>query len=63
MTKGLPPKALVKTWVFILVSNHEDLQGKKSNALLGIEMYFGSIELAKIYVEHGLVPQLQTEMV
>ncbi|WP_159820284.1 hypothetical protein [Colwellia sp. 20A7] len=49
--KGYPPVVLVDTWLFIATNQHTELIHSKSHALNAIDIYFGSIELAYLYIE------------
>jgi hypothetical protein len=49
--KGYPPVALVDAWLFIATNKHPQLSHSKSHARNAINTYFGSIELAFLYVE------------
>jgi hypothetical protein len=49
--KGYPPIILVDTWLFIATNKHTELTHSKSHAINAINIYFGSIELASLYIE------------
>jgi len=43
--------ALVKTWLFYLETTDEKLEKSKEIAARNIEQHFGSVDMAKLYVE------------
>jgi len=43
--------ALVKTWLFYLETTDEKLEKSKEIAIRNIEKHFGSVDMAKLYVE------------
>lgn len=43
--------ALVKTWLFYLEATDEKLAKSKEIATKNIEKHFGSVDMAKLYVE------------
>lgn len=49
--KQLPPHMLVKTWLYIIYSNEEDMDSQKFKLRKAIKEFFGSMDLAKLYVE------------
>ena len=50
---GYPPPVLVKTWLFVATSRDFDLNQVKFPIHKAIQDYFGSIELAQLYVDQA----------
>lgn len=49
--KQLPPHMLVKTWIYIIYSDEEEIDSQKFKLRNEIKDIFGSMALAKLYVE------------
>ena len=50
--KKLPPPILVETWLFIVInSKYHELDEVQLSVRHTIKHYFGSMELAQLYVE------------
>jgi hypothetical protein len=49
--KQLPPQMLVKTWIYIIDSNEAEMDSQKFKLRNEIKEAFGSMELARLYVE------------
>lgn len=48
---NVPPVALVQTWLFLLSDDSLELKNARLRADYFIEINFGSVEIAKIYIE------------
>jgi len=51
--KGFPPPILVDTWLHLATNNNPDLAHIKLPIRRALKKKFGSIELARIYVEES----------
>ena len=51
MMKGFPPPVLVDTWLHIINSKENNIAHQEFELRRKIKEYFGSIELAQLYVE------------
>jgi len=49
--KQLPPPMLVKTWLYIIYTDEEDMDSQKFKLRKLIKELFGTIELAQLYIE------------
>lgn len=49
--KQLPPHMLVKTWIYIIDSNEAEMDIQKFKLRNEIKEAFGSMELARLYIE------------
>lgn len=49
--KGFPPPVLVETWLHIIKSKAKNVARQQLESSRKINKYFGSIELAQLYVE------------
>lgn len=49
--KQLPPHMLVKTWIYIIDANEAEMDSQKFKLRNEIKEAFGSMELARLYVE------------
>lgn len=49
-----PPIVLVETWLFIETSTHPSFEQQKKHARYFINMYFGCISVAEMYIEEQL---------
>ena len=47
----LPPHMLVKTWIYIIYADEVEMDSQKFKLRNEIKEIFGSMELAKLYVE------------
>ncbi|MCW8865535.1 MAG: hypothetical protein OQK09_01530 [Colwellia sp.] len=56
---GYPPVALVETWLFLATNQSPELEHVKLPLRRVIKDYFGSNELAKLYVEQFKVEQAE----
>lgn len=48
-----PPPILVETWLHILNSKGKSVSRKKNQIKKKVKEHFGSIELAKLYIEQS----------
>ncbi len=48
---GFPPPILVETWIYLATSHKPELAHVKMPTHSAIKEYFGSIELAYLYIE------------
>jgi len=50
--KKYPPVVLVETWLFLALNrNHYEIEEKQLDARRSIKEYFGSMELAQLYID------------
>ncbi len=49
--KQLPSYMLVKTWLFIIYYNNDEMNSQKIKLRKAIYNWFGSIELAQFYID------------
>jgi hypothetical protein len=54
MMKGFPPPKLVETWLLLANSNEPEQQEIKRHNNHKIHRYFGSMELAELYIEQSI---------
>ena len=48
---GFPPPILVETWLHLATNNNPELEHMKLPLRRAIKEFFGSMELAQLYVE------------
>jgi hypothetical protein len=51
--KGYPPPVIVETWLHLIYCKEENIDQKKFELRRVIKGYFGSTELAQLYVEQS----------
>lgn len=49
--KGYPPVILVETWIYLATNQNPELDHVKLPIRRAIKHFFGSIELARLYIE------------
>lgn len=58
-----PPVALVETWLSLIKDQSPELEHVKLPLRRALKAYFGSNELAKLYVEQFKVDQIETHYI
>ena len=57
------PLSMVETWVFLAHSSDHKLAHAKFRAYQQIKLHFGSVELAKLYIEQQKDKQIEVVVI
>jgi len=55
--------SLIQTWLFLINSNDPNLSYAKSDALRAVKKQFGSVDLARIYLEQHKDNQIEVVII
>jgi hypothetical protein len=60
---GFPPPILVETWLHIVKSKDRSITRQQVVSKIKINQYFGSIELAKLYIEQHKDEEIESHFI